>query len=1063
MHQNVSFEENHISLVPALELLVKLGYTYLSPEEVEKERMGKLSNVLLENILENQLRKLNKIHHRGEEYSFSNSNIQNAIKALKNLPLKDGLIRTSEKVFDLITLGKSFEENIKGNSKSFTLQYIDWKNPQNNTFHVAVEYEVQRSGTTQTYRPDIVLFVNGIPFSVIEAKRPDLVSSDNKSPLEQAISQHLRNQQPDGIMKLYVYTQILAAICSNDAKYATTGTEKEYWFYWKEQRPNEKELNKIINTALDNRKRDKIFSGQYAYLKSYFEKKEEHPVSDTTQDKLLYYVFAPERLIELTNKFIVYDEGIKKIARYQQYFAVKNTMERIRNLEGGKRQGGVIWHTQGSGKSLTMVMLAKYLAMEPTIQNPQIVLVTDRVDLDDQIYGTFKNCDKDVIQAKTGKHLGKLINSNTDKIITTVIDKFEAALKKDEVINESPDIFVLVDESHRSQYGESHARMRKVFPNACYIGFTGTPLMRQEKNTAAKFGGFIDKYTIDQAVEDNAVVPLLYEGREVVQDINQNPIDTYFDMISEPLTKYQKADLKKKFSRSDQLNEAEQKIYRIAWDVSLHFRNEWQNTGFKGQLTAPSKKLAVKYKKFFDEIGLISTELLISGPDTREGYETFYEETSDEVLKFWKEVLNRYGNEKKYNEQIINAFKKSGKPDIIIVVDKLLTGFDAPRNIVLYITRSLKEHSLLQAIARVNRVFEGKDYGYIIDYYGILGELDQALNMYSSLSEFDEEDIEGTLTSVREEIKKLPERYSQLWDIFKTIENKYDEEAYEQLLGDQEVREDFYDRLSSFNRTLKMALSTLEFIEKTPGKTIEKYKNDAKFFQQLRISVKRRYSDEIDYKQYEKQIQKLIDTHITSDEVMQLTDQVNIFEKEQFSQEVEKIEGKAAKADTIASRTKKTINEKMDEDPVFYKKFSKLLEEAINDWRQRRISDTEYLNRVTEVMNSVQKGTSDNVPEKLKNREVAQAFYRTVDEVLNDKLPKEKGQDISAEIGLKIDELINKHKIVDWQLMDDVKNRMSQDIEDSLFDIKEQYGLDISLEEIDEIIERSLDIAKNRY
>ncbi len=1063
MPQNVSFKEDHISQIPALELLIKLDYQYLSPEDADRERGGKSSNVLLENILENQLRKLNTIHYRGEQYAFSNHNIQNAIKALKNFPLKDGLITTSEKVYDLITLGKSFEENIKGDSKSFMMQYIDWDNPWNNVFHVAAEYAVQRSGTTETYRPDIVLFVNGIPFAVIEAKRPDLVTSYNQSPLEQAISQHLRNQQPDGIMDLYIYTQVLGAICSNDAKFATTGTDPEYWSYWKEQEPREQELFDLVNTPLEKEQKDKLFAGKYEYVKSWFDQKEEKKVSVTTQDKLLYPVFHPERLIELAKKFIVYDEGTKKIARYQQYFAVKNTLQRVRHLEGGQRQGGVIWHTQGSGKSLTMVMLAKSLAMEPTIQNPQVVLVTDRVDLDDQIYGTFKNCDADVVQAKTGKHLGRLINSNMDKIITTVIDKFEAALKKGEVINDSPDIFVLVDESHRSQYGESHVRMKKVFPNACYIGFTGTPLMRQDKNTAEKFGGFIDKYTIDQAVKDNAVVPLLYEGREVVQDVNRNPIDTYFDMISEPLSGYQKADLKKKFSRSDQLNEAEQKIHRIAWDVSLHFQNEWQNTGFKGQLTAPNKKVAVKYKKFFDEIGLISTELLISGTDTREGFDSFYEEPDDEVLKFWQQMMHRYGSEKQYNKQIINAFKKSEKPEVIIVVDKLLTGFDAPRNVVLYITRSLKEHSLLQAIARVNRVFEGKDYGFIIDYYGILGELDQALNMYSSLSEFDEEDLEGTLTSVREEINKLPEKHSQLWDIFKTIENKQDEEAYEQLLADQKVREEFYDRLSSFNRTLKVALSTMEFVEKTPEKTINKYKNDAKFFQHLRISVKKRYSDEVDYKQYEKQIQKLIDTHITSDEVMQLTDQVNIFEQEKFAREVEKIEGKAAKADTIASRTKKTINEKMDEDPVFYKKLSKLLEEAIDDWRQRRISDTEYLNRVMKAMQSAQKGSSDNVPDQLINKEVAQAFYRTAHEVLKEKLPKNQGEDISAEIGLKIDEVINKHKIVDWQFMDDIKNRMSQDIEDYLFSMKEHYGLDIGWDEIDEIIEKTLDIAEKRY
>ena len=278
MHQNLSFQENHISLVPALELFIKLGYTYLSPKEIEQERRGKNTHVLLENILESQLRRLNTIHYRGEAYPFSNNNIQHAIKALKNFPLKDGLISTSEKVFDLITLGKSFEENIKGDNKSFTLKFINWNHPENNVFHVAAEFEVQRAGTTQTYRPDIVLFVNGIPFSVIEAKRPDLETSAKKSSLQQAISQQLRNQQPDGIMDLYIYTQVLGAICSNDAQYATTGTEKEYWFYWKEQDPEDEKLNQIINTPLEKDQRDKLYSGEFANLKSYFEEKKENPV-----------------------------------------------------------------------------------------------------------------------------------------------------------------------------------------------------------------------------------------------------------------------------------------------------------------------------------------------------------------------------------------------------------------------------------------------------------------------------------------------------------------------------------------------------------------------------------------------------------------------------------------------------------------------------------------------------------------------------------------------------------------------------------------------------------------
>jgi len=378
---------------------------------------------------------------------------------------------------------------------------------------------------------------------VIECKRPDLITSDKKKPVEQAISQHIRNQEADGISYLYIYSQLLLAVCSNDARYATTGSKPEFWFYWKEQNSMEEEIDKLINKSLTDEQKDKLFSTRFKYVRDYFESKEQSEVEITQQDKLLYSLCKPARLLELVYKFIVYDAGIKKIARHQQYFAVKNTIDRVNFTDHGKRRGGVIWHTQGSGKSLTMVWLAKALALEPAILNPGIVLVTDRIDLDDQIYKTFKNCDKEVVQAKTGKHLVELINSGKDSIITTLINKFEAAVKQGRTKSESSEIFVLVDESHRSQYGSANIKMQKVFPNACYIGFTGTPLMKKDKNTAYKFGGFIDKYTIDLAVRDKAVVPLLYEGRHVVQTVNKEPVDTYFNMISEPLTEYQRTDL----------------------------------------------------------------------------------------------------------------------------------------------------------------------------------------------------------------------------------------------------------------------------------------------------------------------------------------------------------------------------------------------------------------------------------------------------------------------------------------------------------------------------------------
>jgi len=396
--------------------------------------------------------------------------------------------------------------------------------------------------------------------------------------------------------------------------------------------------------------------------------------------------------------------------------------------------------------------------------------------------------------------------------------------------------------------------MRRVLPHACYIGFTGTPLTKKEKSTLAKFGGFIDKYTIDEAVRDKAVVPLLYEGRHILQEVEKKPIDTWFNRVCEPLTEYQTADLKRKFSSTKKLNSTEQKIYMIAYDISKHYYDNWKGTPFKAQLATAKKIDALKFKKFMDEIGLVTSEVIISPPDEREGYDEVDTEPSEEVQRFWKKIMERFSSEKVYNKEIISAFKNSDHPEILIVVDKLLTGFDAPRNTILYIAKPLKEHTLLQAIARVNRLHDGKDFGFIIDYQGILGELDRALTAYQALAEFDEEDLSGTLTNVKEEIKTLPQKHSELWDIFKEIKNKKDEEEYEQLLFDEELRERFYDKLCAYSKTLSIALSVPTFYDDYSEEQIQKYKDDLKFFQKLRFSVKRRYAEVIDYKEYEPKI-----------------------------------------------------------------------------------------------------------------------------------------------------------------------------------------------------------------
>lgn len=1071
-----SFKEDHISQIPALQMLQNLGYTYLTPDEADRFRGGKTSNTILEDLLRKKLKEINsdkKISSTRSTY-ISDANIENGIRVLKELPMNEGYIAACETAYNLITLGKAFEQNIDGDKKSITLQYIDWKTIENNDFHVTEEFSTMRSTSKDHYRPDLVLFINGIPICIIECKRPDI-----KEPLKQAISQHLRNQQEDGIRSLYAYSQITLSLATQQASYATNATPEKFWAHWEEkfltqsEEVNYKaELEEIKNTPLSTSQKEKLFSDRFKYVRNYFDALETEKIQPTEQDVYLYGLCRPKRLLDLIFNFIMFDNGEKKIARYQQFFAIKKTMQRIVQIEGGKRRGGVIWHTQGSGKSLTMVMLAQAIAMEPSIRNPKIVLVTDRTDLDNQITDTLRKCGKFVENASTGQRLVELLESKSDSIVTTIINKFVAAIKKITKPLESHDIFVLVDEGHRTQHGTFNVEMQKTLPNACFIAMTGTPLFKKDKSTAKQFGGIIDTYTVDQAVKDKAVVPLLYEGRLARQVVNESPLDTFFSMVSEPLTEYQKADFKKKFSRADQLNSAEQKIYAIAWNISLHFRDNWQGkTPFKGQLVCDKKVNAIRYKEFLDEIGIVTSEVLISSIDEREGEESAYEKSSEKENRFWKKMMDEHGTAKKYEKNLINRFKNQRDPEIIIVVDKLLTGFDESKNTVLYLTRNLQGHKLLQAIARVNRINEDKEFGYIIDYYGVIENLDDALEMYSTFKDFDADDLEGTLVNVIDEIKKLPQKHSELWDIFKSVANKRDAEAYQLLLKDESIRVVFYNKLASFAKGLKLAFSSIQFYKEVEEKIINRYKEDLTMFLKLRLAVIERYSDTIDYKQYEGQIQKLIDKHITTETVETITELVNIFDKEKFQQEVESTTGKAAKADKIASRTSKHISEKMEEDPAFYKKFSQMLKETISEYESKRINEAQYLHKVQEIMENVLAHTDSDIPEILKDNNVAKAYFGLTVETLIEKLSDSIVRtSIATETAMYIVELIQKAvldngiPIIDWKNKSNITGKLVIDIGDYLIDeVRDKYKIELSFGEMDELANKCIDVASKQY
>jgi len=1061
------FNEKYLSQIPALQLLINLGYTYLTPEQALAARGGKPGQMLLEEVLRERLKKNNRIQYKGQSYLFSEENIQTAIQRLKNVKY-DGLLKTNEAIYDLLTLGVSLEQSIEGDSKSFTLNYIDWKNPANNDYHVTAEFPVERTRSTETCRPDIVLFVNGIPFAVIECKSP-------KVEVGQAVSQMIRNQREEYIPKLFTYTQLLVGVNKNGGQYATTGTPAKFWALWREQFDDAKVVARVVNSPLKPQDKDVLFSGDFAIARTFFDAmKREGERQITEQDRTLYSLCRPARLLDLALQFTVFDGGIRKVARYQQFFAIKRVIERVKHRDDvGRRLGGIIWHTQGSGKSLTMVMLARALALDADIRNPRIVLVTDRVDLDKQLGNTFAACGLTPDRADSGRHLLELVSENKAHIVTTLIHKFDKALSIRKHVEESADIFILVDESHRTNFGGFAARMRQMFPMACYLGFTGTPLMKKEKNNFAKFGGLIDTYAINQAVKDGAVVPLLYEARHVEMEQNEKAIDTWFERHTQGLTDAQKADLKKKYSRAEMLNKADQVIYMRAFDISEHFRQNWQGTGFKAQLVAPSKAAALTYKKFLDEIGHVTSDVIISPPDTREGNEETDDSPTDDVVAFWERMMKRYGSEEEYNKQVINLFKHGDEPEILIVVDKLLTGFDAPRNTVLYLTRKLREHTLLQAIARVNRLYDDdegmkpKEFGYIIDYAGILGELDQALTTYSALDGFDEADLAGALVSINEEVAKLPQRHADLWDLFKEVKNQHDEEAYEQLLADEKLRESFYERLAAYGKTLSIAMSSEHFMASTPEKKLQSYKNDLKRFTNLKASVKLRYAESVDYRDFEPKIKKLLDTHISANEVVRLNEPVNIFDEKAFKQMVEdqgETKATAAKADMIAHATKKAISERLEQDPAFYEKFSKLIQQAIDDFRAKRISDLEYLNKVSEIKDAVVNRRSDDAPAQLAGNDNALALYGVIKPyVLGHVKAEETAATLAAECAVDIWSIIQRNKKVGFWDDLDAQRRTMNEIDDYLYDeVKDKKGIPLTTSEMDDVIDRTMQLARHR-
>ena len=1059
-------------------LLRACGYTYIPPAEANALRGARLETVLLESTFCNWADRHNRVTQHGEPpRPFSEANTKEAIRRLRNFgtgPSGDA----NQDLYNTLTLGVSLEEPAPkagrgGGRRSHTFQYIDWENVGNNDFHVTTEFTVRRRGANQSVRPDIVLFVNGIPLCVIECKSPDVGAP-------QGVSQMIRNQRGEYIPHLFVYAQLLVAAAMSDARYAVTGTGREFWSSWEESEDTSDDLKAIVRQAGE-------IAGRAGER------------SVTRQDRTLYGLCRPARLLGLVRDFILYEKGQKKIARYQQFFVVRSALKRLRAHKAGDgagatraREGGIIWHTQGSGKSLTMVMLARKLARNSGIPNPRIVLVTDRVDLNTQLADTFAACNMTIKRAKTGRQLIGLLREKAD-LITTLIHKFDTALDVEEFIDTSGDIIMLVDESHRTNFGLLAGQMRTMLPNAAYIGFTGTPLLKSERNNFEIFGPLIrPSYPIRQAVADKAVVPLRYEGRRIAIKQNREEMDTWFERYTRNLTTAAQDMLKRKFTSIKAINTSDPVIRARSLDISEHYRTTWQGGGFKGQLVAPSKAAAIAYRDCLRDIGEVSAEVVISPPDTREDH-VEVDGDLEKVQAFWAEMMERYGDEEKYTQSIIRDFKEADTPEILIVVDKLLTGFDAPRNIVLYLCKKLREHTLLQAVARVNRLHPGKEYGYVIDYEYTLEDLTSALTHYKALAEYDDEDIADTLEPVNGLARTLPEKHAALRDMFGSVKNKNDLESYQQYLRDEQIRDRFKECLTEFRKVFAIALSTESFIRETSIEMLREYRKDLRWFAKLRDSVNRRYAgleERYEIRKHEEKIQEILNTYIQAepagpsgreegtgageasggdtpvspiDPLDEITGKKNVT-REMPTPGGYKEDGRteADRADEIAYTTLREVTTRMEEDPVLYKKFSELIQAAIDEFQRAPDFDAavDYLNRIQEIRGQVTSPQeTDPLPEEISADRETSAYYRKCRELLSDNTP---AKEALRDIALAVKGAVRREYKVDYWHDAQAVNNTRQHIDDYLCDtLPDKHAVTLPGKLVDSIIEETLRIARH--
>lgn len=1013
--------EQYSAHIPALHLLCNRGWNFITTAQALALR-GSTREVLLKARLIEVLQ-TRRYEYKGEWYPLSPSGIDQIMRELSALSLAEGLLPANERLYGKLALGITVTEFMPdGKKHQPTIHVIDWQDVAANRWDVTEELEVLAAQGTHTRLPDVVGYVNGIPLVVIEAKRPESSGGSNpaKAMVDEGISQHLRNQRPDEIPNLFAYAQLLISISQTEGRYGTTHTAAKFWAKWREEEFDEAQIGAWKNTALQPGTRAALFAGKPAALAAYFDALWAQAMQPTDQDRLLASLLTPVRLLEFLRGFVLFDRKVGKIvARYQQFFGIRALLDRIRELRSdGGRQGGVVWHTTGSGKSFTMVFLTKALLLVDALKECRVVVVTDRIDLEGQLSRNFISSgafgsaiaikkDGEKSRALSGRDLAKRIGSGTERISFTLVHKFNTASKLPECRNDSPNLIVLVDEGHRSHGGETHERMKKALPKAAYIAFTGTPLLKNEK-TANKFGPIVHAYTMQRAVEDETVAPLLYEERVPELDINEEAVNRWFEKITANLSDAQRTDLKRKFAKKGAIYGAANRIELIAWDIATHFSENIKSlgSGLKGQVATDSKLDAIRYKKALDDTGLVSSVVIISPPDTREGNSDVDEDKLPEVQKWWKQNMASYADLEAYEKQVVSDFGTDGEPDLLIVVDKLLTGFDEPRNAVLYIDKPLKGHNLIQAVARVNRLHDAKRYGVLVDYRGILKELDTAIRAYQDLETrtqggFDVADIEGLYQQFSTEYKRLPALHDRLWSFFKGVENRLDREQYRQVLtpkfvkgvdGEdyderQKLRDDFYEALTAFGLCLQTALSSRSFFEDKSfsESLIARYKSDLGFFSELRQTARRDAMETVDYSTYEEQIRKLVDKQVIGTEVREPEGVYMVYQLGKAEDPKNWSEEKTRnETDMIRTRLRKTIEQELAGDPYAQKVFGELLKQAIAEAEAMFDHPLKQYALFKEFAQKLEAGAIPGVPDALADKPHAKAYFGAMRLVLGD-------------------------------------------------------------------------------